>query len=83
MRLFIIARRIPAPANDMRLTNLERERLSDGMLKIQSVRASLEQVDMTKIPQDEDIRECLESVDQSLREALGYGRPKPGNSSES
>ena len=60
----------------MQLSKTERERLADGMLKIQSVRATLEHVDKSKIPQQEEIENCLESVDESFREALGYKGPR-------
>ncbi len=54
----------------MKLNAAERERITDSVLKIQSVRASLEQVDEEKIPQRDEMEECLEGVDHSLREAL-------------
>jgi hypothetical protein len=54
------------------LTLVERERITDSVLKIQSVRSSLEQVDDEKIPSKEEIEHCLESADHDLRAALGY-----------
>jgi len=60
----------------MKLTATERERITDGVLKIQSVRASLEHVDKSKLPDGQEIEECLDSVDNNLREALGYRQPK-------
>ena len=54
------------------LTFAERERITDSVLKIQSVRNSLEHVDDKKIPSKEEIDNCLESADNSLRTALGY-----------
>jgi hypothetical protein len=54
------------------LTLVERERITDSVLKIQSVRNSLEQVDGEKIPSKGDIEHCLESADHDLRAALGY-----------
>jgi hypothetical protein len=45
------------------------------MLKIQSVRNSLDSVDDDKIPSMDEIETCLESADHSLREALGYAPP--------
>jgi hypothetical protein len=59
----------------MKLTEAERERISDGVLKIQSVRASLDHVGKSKIGNREEIEECLEDVDDRLREALGYRQP--------
>jgi hypothetical protein len=58
------------------LTVVERERISDSVLKIQSVRNSLEHVDAGKIPSQEEIEECLESADENLRTALGYKKDK-------
>jgi hypothetical protein len=60
----------------MKLTPTERERITDGVLKIQSVRASLDHVAKSKIPHADDIDECLEGVDERFREALGYVKPK-------
>ncbi len=58
------------------LTLVERERISDSVLKIQSVRSSLEHVDQGKIPSQEEIEACLENADQNLRTALGYSQHK-------
>ena len=58
------------------LTLVERERITDSMLKIQSVRNSLESVGDEKVPAMEEIETCLESADQSLRAALGYAPEK-------
>jgi hypothetical protein len=54
------------------LTLAERERITDSVLKLQSVRNSLDQVDVTKIPTKDSIATCLESADHDLRAALGY-----------
>ena len=59
----------------MKLTETERERLTDSVLKIQSVRASLDHVAKSKIPQREEIDACLQKIDLSFRESLGYVRP--------
>lgn len=59
----------------MRLTTVERERITDSMLKIQSVRANLDAIDNEKIPNADEIDACLKSADQSFRQALGYARP--------
>jgi hypothetical protein len=53
------------------LTAVEREAITDSMLKIQSVQASLEQVEEDKIPDLEAIEECLSSAHSNLRSALG------------
>ena len=57
------------------LTNVEKEQVTDSMLKIQSAKATLEKVDDRKIPDAEAIEECLESAADNLRQALGYKRP--------
>jgi hypothetical protein len=54
----------------MSLTNVEREKITDSVLKIQSVQASLEDLDETKIPEYEEISDCLSTVDKNLRLAL-------------
>jgi hypothetical protein len=58
----------------MKLTDTERERITDGVLKIQSVRASLDHVGPSKIPKRHEVEECLKSVDHNFRAALGYVR---------
>jgi hypothetical protein len=63
----------------MKLTSVERERITDSVLKIQSVRASLDQMDEGKIPKLGEMESCLEGVDDGLREALGYSRPDKKN----
>ena len=52
------------------LTRLEREVITDSMLKVQSIQASLDRIDADKVPGNEEIRDCLESADKSFREAL-------------
>ena len=59
----------------MRLTTVERERMTDSMLKIQSVKASLDEIDNEKIPNAEELDHCLETANQSLKQALGYAKP--------
>jgi hypothetical protein len=54
------------------LTSSERERITDSVLKIQSVRTSLDLVGEDKIPEKEEIECCLETADNNLRTALGY-----------
>jgi len=58
----------------MNLTPVERERITDSMLKIQSARAVLGEVDDSKYPNAEEIDTCLERADQNLKSALGYAR---------
>ena len=54
----------------MTLTRTERERIADSRLKIQSVAHSLNQVDPSKVPNFEEIRDCLEGAEESLEGAL-------------
>ena len=54
----------------MKLTRVDRERISDSVLKIQSVRSQLEHIDVNKVSQIEEIKDCLEGADDTLRGAL-------------
>ncbi len=54
----------------MPLTNLEREVITDSMLKIQSVQSSLEQLQDSTIPDLEEIDKCLRSANLSFSAAL-------------
>jgi hypothetical protein len=65
----------------MKLTKVERERMTDSVLKVQSVRASLDQIERDKIPKLDKMEECLADVDHSLREALGYAAQKDSEKS--
>ena len=65
-----------AAQQTMPLTNVEREKITDSVLKIQSVRASLENIDETKIPDYGEIQGCLSIVDKNLRLALRQVPPK-------
>jgi hypothetical protein len=58
----------------MKLTSAERERITDSMLKIQSVRDSLNELNGGKIPNVDEIESCLDSADHQLKVALGYVR---------
>jgi hypothetical protein len=60
----------------MLLTKLEREVLTDSMLKIQSIQASLNQIDETKLLDGEEIRSCLRTANNSFRAALKAGFPQ-------
>jgi len=63
----------------MRLTRVEREKITDSVLNIQSARASLEDMDESKVPELPGIQECLEDADRNLRSAL-RGSPLKKNS---
>jgi hypothetical protein len=52
------------------LTRVEREKISDSVLKIQSVRNVLDSFDETKIPEFREIQSCLRTADTSLRLVL-------------
>jgi len=59
----------------MALTNVEKEKINDSVLKIQSVRASLENIDENKIPDFREVRHCLSVIDKNLQIALRETHP--------
>jgi hypothetical protein len=65
----------------MELNIADRERITDCLLKIQSVEKSLTYVTQGIIPERDAVQECLELTDRHLRLALGYSRS--GKQSES
>ena len=52
------------------LTPVEREAITDSVLKIQSIQAALEQVDKAKIPGIHEVHDCLASAHGRLQGAL-------------
>jgi hypothetical protein len=54
----------------MRLTRLEREKITDTVLNIQSASTALEDFDESKIPAVEGVQNCLKDADKTLRLAL-------------
>jgi hypothetical protein len=62
---------------DMKLTRVERERITDSQMKIQAVASSLRRVDPRKVVGLESIHECLEGADRSLGAALRSSRSHP------
>jgi hypothetical protein len=52
------------------LTRLEREVITDSMLKIQSVQASLDEIDGSKVSKIDEIHSCLKSAHKEFRAAL-------------
>ena len=54
----------------MPLTKLEREVITDSMLKIQSIQASLDQIDGAKLRDNDQIHSCLKTASNSFRAAL-------------
>jgi len=57
----------------MPLNKLEREVITDSMLKVQSIQASLDQIDESKLPEIDEINSCLKSANDSFRTALREG----------
>ena len=55
---------------DMPLTRAEKERVTDVRLKLQSAADSLKHIDPKKVPDHDDIEDCLEDADKSLGTAL-------------
>ena len=58
----------------MHLTQVEKARIADSRMKIQSVANSLKQVDPSKIERFEEIQDCLDGAEQSLNNALRSGK---------
>lgn len=58
------------------LTRLEREVITDSMLKIQSIQASLDEIDGSKVLDIDEIHSCLRTADKSFRTALRSGPSK-------
>ena len=49
----------------MPLSKVDRERITDSVLKIQSVRAQLDHLDDTKLSEIEEIKDCLDDADDT------------------
>jgi hypothetical protein len=54
----------------MALTRVEREKIHDSKLKLQSVAQALSRVDPENIDHFSDIQECLEDASKTLTDAL-------------
>ena len=54
----------------MALTRLEKERITDSRLKLQSVSNSLNHIDPKKVPDFDNIQDCLEDAEESFKDAL-------------
>ena len=52
------------------LTKSERAKITDSVHSIQSARASLADIDESKVPEVDEIQDCLDSEDKNLRGAL-------------
>jgi len=59
-----------AAQNWMSLTKSERAKITDSVHSIQSARASLAHIDEEKVPEVDEIQDCLEGADKKLRGAL-------------
>jgi len=75
MPIFVMWKRTAARTL-MPLTKLEREVITDSILKIQSIQASLNQIDETKLLDSEEIQSCLRTASKSFRAALSAGFPQ-------
>jgi hypothetical protein len=62
----------------MPLSKVDRERITDSVLKIQSVRAQLDHLDEGQLSEIEEIKDCLEDADDNMRDAL-KSSPKKGS----
>lgn len=54
----------------MKMNRVDRERLQDSRLRIQSVVNALSGVDPEKVPQYKEIHECLRDAEKSIEIAL-------------
>ena len=54
----------------MGLTKTDRAKITDSVHSIQLAQASLVDIDETKVPEVDEIQECLEGADKNLRRAL-------------
>jgi hypothetical protein len=54
----------------MPLSRVDRERITDSVLKIQSVRTQLNHLDGSKLAEIDEIKDCLETADDNMRDAL-------------
>jgi hypothetical protein len=54
----------------MGLTKVEKERISDSRMKLQSISISLDQIDPDRVPGLDDIQECLGEAEKALSVAL-------------
>jgi len=59
----------------MRLTTIEREKITDTMQQIESARMAFDQLDTAKIPHGDEIEKCFEEAEHNLKQALGYAGP--------
>jgi hypothetical protein len=55
---------------NLELTQEDRARIADSKHKLQSVTNSLDHIDPGQIPQLDEIQDCLESADKTLKGVL-------------
>ena len=58
----------------MKLSRVEKQRLQDSRLRLQSVVSALGGVDPEKVPNFSEIDECLRDAERSIEIALNSGR---------
>lgn len=58
----------------MALSRVERQRLQDSRFRIQSIVSALAGLDPEKLPDREQIDECLRDAEKSIEIALNSGR---------
>jgi hypothetical protein len=54
----------------MDLSKTDRAKITDSVHSIQLAQASLVDIDETKVPEVNEIQECLDGADRNLRRAL-------------
>jgi hypothetical protein len=54
----------------MALTRVEKERITDMRLKLQSAANSLKHIEAKKVPGRKEMEDCLEDADKNLGSAL-------------
>ena len=70
MRTFTISKPTNAQHLMQPLTKSDRAKITDSVHSIQSARASLADINEEKVPEVDEIQDCLENADKNLREAL-------------
>ena len=60
----------------MDLSKTDRAKITDSVHSIQLAQASLVDIDETKVPEVNEIQQCLEGADRNLRRALRHTTAK-------
>lgn len=66
----------------MSLTKSDRAKITDSVHSIQSARASLSDIEEDKVPEVDEIQDCLEGADIKLRAALQQAPQRKRDSAE-